>query len=605
MSVMADGDARSSDEPAAGDSSDASDAPDPDVSKGRRRPIWLAALAALVTFLALYGAYARQSSNEGSQDSPASPGGLFQQAQATGTSLTAVGRTSGLAQPCTAWLLDAAAPGEARAYAVTSARCVGQTDPASVMADADVEDATVEFNAFAPLTSARQPDLVSAPVEAVEWASVRGTDMAILRLGATYSELADRGVLPIGAVAPAEQGAEILIAGVPVEGIAPNQQYLRGSRCQVGETADILEDSLLGYGLQGSDCPGILEGSAGSAVFNPAGEAVAMVTTTTIGATQETECALGLPCQVSDDGGIAVKDDTSYMVPVATLASCFPEGAFSLGDSCALEAADSVLPARAVTSVAKPGSTVQIQLEGDLPEGFASTAEIAVKQGQLGMVDCRAPQGWLAAAAAAARAAAEAGVGRAAAGPGAASASAGAADSAEPDATPSGDPGRDATPSDESGGSVSASPEASSTPAAGSGTGPGSGLPTDPGSWVHPVILPTEEGFTMVCVGSAEQPTEIVISTDGTAPDPGTIELTTTDVEGGVQVVPVFAMPELSQFRWVRGPVDSIDCTTAEGYVEYRGVPASIPAADLPATVCVIGIDLAGNESEPVAITVG
>ena len=58
------------------------------------------------------------------------------------------------------------------------------------------------------------------------------------------------------------------------------------------------------------------------------------------------------------------------------------------------------------------------------------------------------------------------------------------------------------------------------------------------------------------------------------------------------------------QFRWVSGPVDSIDCATAEGYVEYRRVPATIQAADLPSTVCVIGIDEAGNESKPAAIKV-
>jgi hypothetical protein len=107
-----------------------------------------------------------------------------------------------------------------------------------------------------------------------------------------------------------------------------------------------------------------------------------------------------------------------------------------------------------------------------------------------------------------------------------------------------------------------------------------------------------------VCVGSAAQPTEVVIRADGTAPDPATIELTTTKVEGGVQVEPVFDPPELSQFRWVSGQVDAIDCATAEGYVEYRRIPATIQAADLPITVCVIGIDEAGNESKPAAITV-
>jgi hypothetical protein len=576
---MVDGDVRSSDDPGSGGVPGAADPAEAGSARGHKRPLWLAALAALVTFLALYGAYSRQSSDVPGADSPQSPARLFQQAQAAGTSLTAVGRTVGLAEPCTAWLLDAGAPADADAYAVTSARCVGQTDPTTVMAGQDLTDASVEFNAFAPLSTARQADLVKAPIDAVEWASVRGTDLAVLRLGATYGELAGRGVRPIDPVAATEKGAEILIAGVPVEGIAPNQQYLRGSRCQVGETSDILEERMLGHDAQGSDCAGILGGSQGSPVFNPAGEAVAMVTTTTIGTTEKTECALGLPCQVSDDGGISVKDNTNYMQPVEALAGCFTEGAFTLGGGCALEDPALVLPARAVVSVAKPRSTVEIQLEGELPEGLASTALIEVKQGMLGTVDCRAPESWLGAAEAAAQVAADAGVG-------------GVAASAT--AAPATSPGTRPEPS--------ADPEAS--PGAGSGAGSGEAVPTPAGLWSYPVILPADEGFTLVCVGSADQPSEVVIQADGTAPDPGTIELTSTTVEGGVQVEPVFDPPELTAFRWVSGPVDSIDCATAEGYVEYRRVPATIQAADLPSTVCVIGIDEAGNESEPAAITV-
>ncbi len=343
---MADGGVPRSDDGEPGAASHDGDSADSESAKGHKRPLWLAALAALVTFLALYGAYSRQSSDVVGEDSPQAPGGLFQQSQAAGTSLTAVGRTTGLAQPCTAWLVDAGAAADGQAYAVTSARCVGQTDPSTVIAgQAAPKDASVEFNAFAPITSAKQPQLVKAPIEAVEWASVRGTDMAVLRLAATYGELAERGVRPIDAVAAPEKDAEILIAGVPVEGIPPDQQYLRGTRCQVGDTSDVLEAGLLWHDAQGSDCAGILDGSAGSPVFDPAGEAVAMVTTTTIGATQQVACAQGLPCQVSDDGGTSVKADTSYMLPVAALAGCFVEGTFTVGGDCALEDPASVVPA--------------------------------------------------------------------------------------------------------------------------------------------------------------------------------------------------------------------------------------------------------------------
>ncbi len=578
---MADGDVRTPGDPDPGGTSGSGEPPDGDSARRHKRPLWLAALAALVTFLALYGAYSRSSSDSPGQDSPESPGGLFQRSQAAGTSLTAVGRTVGLAEPCTAWLVDTGASGDATAFAVTSSRCVGHVDPASVLAGQELTDARVEFTAFAPLTTAVQPELATAAIEAVEWASVRGTDLAVLRLGATIAELEGQGVRPIDPVAALDEGAEILVAGVPVEGIEPNQQFLRGSRCQVGTTSDVLEDGLLGHDAQASDCAGILGGSAGSPVFNPAGEAVAMVTTTTIGATQETACALGLPCQVGDDGGISVEEDTNYMLPVAALAACFPGGAFTLGGDCTLEDPASVVSARAVAPVAKPGSTVQVRLEGELPAAFASTDDLEVKQGGLGTVDCAAPEGWLGAAEAAAQAAEEAGIVDPAASASAA-ASTGPGATAEPEAST--DP------------ESSAAPEASAEPDV--------TLPTPARLWSYPVILPEDEGITLVCVGSAAQSTGVVITADGTPPDPASIELTTTPVEAGVQVEPVFAPPELSAFRWVSGPVDSIDCATAEGYVEYRRIPATIQAADLPSTVCVIGVDAAGNESTPAAITV-
>jgi hypothetical protein len=584
---MAEGDVRSSGDLEPGGTAGPGASPDDDSAKGHKRPRWLAALAALITFLALYGAYSRSSSDTPGQDSPESPGGLFQRSQAAGTSLTAVGRTVGLAEPCTAWLVDTGAPDDATAFAITSSRCVGHVDPASVVAGQDLTDARVEFTAFAPLTTAVQPELVTAAIEAVEWASVRGTDLAVLRLGATTAELEGQGVRPIVPVAALDEGAEILVAGVPVEGIEPDQQFLRGSRCQVGTTSDVLEDGLLGQDAQASDCAGILGGSAGSPVFNPAGEAVAMVTTTTIGATQETACALGLPCQVGDDGGISVKEDTSYMLPVGELAACFPGGTFTLGGDCALEDPASVVPARAMVPVARPGSTVLIRLEGELPPAFTSTDDLEVKQGELGTVDCAAPEGWLGAAEAAALAAEEAGIVDPVA-----SAEADPAVSAEESA----DPGASEGPGPSAGPGASADPGASE--------GPGVTTPTPPGLWSYPVILPGDEGFTLVCVGSAGRATGVVIRADGTPADPSSIELITTPVEGGVQVEPVFDPPELTAFRWVSGPVDSIDCATAEGYVEYRRIPATIQAADLPSTVCVVGIDAAGNESKPAAIKV-
>ena len=218
---------------------------------------------------------------------------------------------------------------------------------------------------------------------------------------------------PIDPVAAPEEGAEILIAGVPVEGIAPEPavparepmpgrgdlRHPRGRDCSAATP-------------RRRDCAGILDGSQGSPVFNPAGEAVAMVTTTTIGATQKTACALGLPCQVSDDGGISVKEDTSYMLPVAALAGCFPEGGLH-ASAVAVRLED---PASGPAGPCRHGGR-QAGVDGGDPArggaagGFRLDGGDRGEAGQLGTVDCTAPEGWLGAAEAAALAAADAGVG--------------------------------------------------------------------------------------------------------------------------------------------------------------------------------------------------
>lgn len=492
-----------------------------------RRPIWLAGIAAMVAFLALYGLWTRLSSAGG--DSPTDAGELIPAATATGTSLAAVGRTAGLDEPCTAWLVDVGAADLDPAYAVTGGRCVGATDPAVVLADSRPSGASVSFRAFAPLNGSVASERVEVPIDSVAWASSRGTDLAILRLGATYADLSGQGVTPIRPVDPAPADTQILIAGVPVEGVDPGEQYLRGSRCQAGPATDVLQGSWLGHDLGSAACPGILGGSRGSPVLNEAGEAVGMVATTTIGAPEGQDCTSRRPCEVSAEGQVRMAGDRSYLVPVGLLAPCFSEGVLTLGDQCGLEDPTTVVPARADAAAARPGETITIRARG-----VADPDSVRVKHGELGEVDCRSPGRWR-------------------------RADASAAD--DPDARSSG----------------------------------------ADGGWVHRLSLPEDERRLLVCVGSADQPTEIVVAADDTPPEPSLITLLQTPVQGGVRVEPVLDPPELVRFRWVSSPARDVDCSQAEGYVAYPGTPATIQGPDLPRVVCIIGIDAAGNRSDPAA----
>ncbi len=173
---------------------------------------------------------------------------------------------------------------------------------------------------------------------------------------------------PIDPVAAVEKGSQILIAGVPVQGIEPNRRFLRGSRCQAEGTSDVLEGGWLWHDSQVSDCEGILGGSWGSPSFNPAGEAVAMVNTTTIGSEQVTGSAPGRPCQVSADGVVSVKQGASSWFRSRTSRRASLRR-LTLGGQCPLEDPASVLPAKAVAAVSTPGRRWRSSSTGDCPRG--------------------------------------------------------------------------------------------------------------------------------------------------------------------------------------------------------------------------------------------
>jgi hypothetical protein len=482
-----------------------------------RRTIWLTVMSLLLVAIAGYGVVARERLAAGAPDTAATAGDLIRPSQARGTSLAAIGRVEGLAEPCTAWLLDVGDAGGQPAYAVTAGRCVGIDDTATVVSEARVEGASVEFGTYAAVTAASRVDPVRVAVAAVTWASMRGSDLAVLRLGSSYDELAAAGIRPVSAGQPLDPEGQVLVAGVPVEGLPDGQRHLRGTRCAVGSTADVLEAPWLWTGAQSSDCTGILPGSAGSPALDGSGRAVGMVSTSTISSDQLRDCYEGRPCVV-DAEGETVEPDATYLVDVAGVPECFPGGVFRLGAECPLEDPAGVVGATPQSSTARPLGEVRIAVADQ-----SAGAVVGVRVGAVGVVECDEPVGW--------------------------------------------------RPTVVSGGTIA-------------------------------VTMPVVSGFALVCVGRPAQPTRIVIEADSAAPDSGLVGLDQRAVAGGVEVRPTSESPALTQFLWVAGPTGSIDCETAEGYVEYRDEPALIEVADLPTTVCVVGIDSAGTATAPVAIEV-
>ena len=122
----------------------------------------------------------------------------------------------------------------------------------------------------------------------------------------------------------------------------------------------------------------------------------------------------------------------------------------------------------------------------------------------------------------------------------------------------------------------------------------------DPPSRVT-VEVPAVDGMYVYCVAApddVERAALAVIQVDSTPPQREP-EVSVDDVGDGVRIEPIFSIPELSDFVVKIGPVGLTDCADDVGYVRYRRIPFTIDASELPAVVCVIGFDEAGNPAKP------
>lgn len=242
-----------------------------------------------------------------------------------------------LASRCTATLIDTGSE-TAPAYLLTNGHCVGlDGGPANrTIVDEEVAGEATFFQTI----DTPQADRLRVPVVRIEYATMRGRDLAIVRLGATLGELRRAGAvaLPLAA-SPAPQGRKVVNIAAPTEGIDDAEWGLRRGECRLGKTTDLIEFSWLWLGAQANDCPGVLGGSSGSPLI-AGGEVVSMINTTNAGvpaALGET-CYLGKPCEIRGSTAEFVPN-TSYGVAVAGVGSCFVDGGFTLSAACPLQVA--------------------------------------------------------------------------------------------------------------------------------------------------------------------------------------------------------------------------------------------------------------------------
>lgn len=240
-----------------------------------------------------------------------------------------------LASRCTATLIETGAD-EASAYLLTNGHCVGlDGQPANRTV---VDDEAFGEAVFFQTDDTAESDRLRVDAERVEYATMRGTDVAIVRLAATLGELRDAGAVPVPiADEPPQAATAVVNIAAPSQGLDEDEWMLRRGACTLGSTSDVIEYNWLWLDAQRNDCPGVIGGSSGSPLFAD-GEVVSIINTTNTGVAVERgdTCYLGKPCEVDGADAVFVAE-TSYGVRVAGLGRCFVDGVFTLAAPCPLE----------------------------------------------------------------------------------------------------------------------------------------------------------------------------------------------------------------------------------------------------------------------------
>jgi hypothetical protein len=443
-----------------------------------------------------------------------------------------IGQLQGAASTCTAVLLDTDAPDRASAYALTSGHCVGINGANEVLLDQDGGELQVAFDWFVDVE-----EHPVVPVARIAWATMKGTDLAVLELEASVGELQDlglRGWRPVEA-ADTTGTQDVLMLGIPVgtplADIPEDERFLRLGTCtQDDEPVRVNERHWLWTAARRNDCPQVLPGNSGSAVLDPStGRLLSLISTTTFKGEQGAECWLGRPCESYEDGEVVVPD-TSYAQPVAGLTTCFAaDGTFSAGlDGCPLTTGPGPTLEGAPLAV-NPSAPAPVdgmpagQTTWDTTVSGAGFTAYRWKVGPLGAVDCAVEDGY-----------------------------------SEP------------------------------TPVARKISAP---LPPTEQRLLLCVAADVPGGL--------EQASIAVAYVDTTPPGAPIRFNTTGDATDGWRIEPAFQPPELSFFLVKGGPAGTTDCADAGDYAPYRRIALDVPPEEAPFRYCAIGYDDANNAAAP------
>lgn len=231
---------------------------------------------------------------------------------------------------CSATHIDVGGGDEAPVYIVTNGHCLmdGFPQPGEFLIDRAPARGLSFTARFYEDAGNRK---IKYLVERIEYATMTGTDLALMRLRGKRIDLRSVGLkgFPIAYDAPIF-GEKVANVGIPQSGLW--NRYLRKSECQILEVVDLLEGEWRFEASMRNKCS-VLGGSSGSSLVSlVTGKIVALINTG-VDDRARTPCQENHPCELEKTGSTSSHPEFNYAQRVQELASCFDgQGTFRLND---------------------------------------------------------------------------------------------------------------------------------------------------------------------------------------------------------------------------------------------------------------------------------
>ncbi len=241
----------------------------------------------------------------------------------------------------------------------------------------------VLFNHFADTDSDPSKE-ITAEVKEIVYATMRGSDLAVFKMGVTYRDLMKIGIKPRKiAHSPLARGTKLTNVACPTE-IDSDYNVMRSATCSASGNVDVVEGPFVWPKAHEfrMDCPAA-GGASGSGLFTDNGELAGVVNTTSIGSTPGA-CQLNSPCEING-GKSAMAKAWTYGADVSFLHKC-------VAKSCDIDVTQSGCPLAANNGPAPAVPTLTNSFDKPIPVTKEGGAQ--VKFGLAGQTDCADPSGY-------------------------------------------------------------------------------------------------------------------------------------------------------------------------------------------------------------------